>query len=451
MSSYDADVVIVGGGPGGIVAALAARRLGARVILIEKHPFPGGMAVAARVHSMLTFHGRKGHRIVGGIPEEIITCLKKAGGTWGHIRDTVGVAHSVTPVDPDLLGMVMQILLDEADVDYFLESAFIEAVRAGERVTGIHCTGPGGPFSVSGTIFIDGAEGNLSASCRCPAERGREGIVMPATLIFSVRNVRISEVCSFMESHRDEFHSETLFDHLRRSPAIGVSGFFSLWKDAGLSVPRDRLLFYQTLCDDEVGVNSTRITNFDPLVPECARKARRMALEQVYEIDAFLRSHVPGFRDSKLSTIAPVLGVREVRRIRGDYLLTGRDVASGCRFPDEIALGGFPVDIHLPGSSGIETVNLGGEGFYGIPYRCLLPEGTPNLMIVGKCLSADFEAHASARVQATAMATGQAAGCAAALAVRKSLDPREITCEEVRGAVVDCGGILEPQHIEELP
>jgi hypothetical protein len=452
MISYDADVVIVGGGPGGVVAALAARRMGARVMLVEKHPCFGGMAVVARVHSMLTFHGLKGEKIVGGLAEEIIRRLRKAGGTCGHIMDTVGVAYSVTPTDPDLLGLILQAMLDEDGVEYFLETSFIEARMAGERIQEIRCIGPGGPFSVSGRVFIDGAEGSLAASCGCESERGRNGACMPATLIFSLRNVGISEVCDYMESHRNEFHPETLFNHLRRSPAIGVSGFFSLWKASVLSIPRDRLLFYQTLAPDEVAINSTRITNFDPLVPALAGSARRKAMEQALEIIAFLRAHVPGFGSCRIATIAPALGVREVRRIRGRYWLTGKDVAGGRRFADEIALGGFPIDVHLPDSSGIETTSLAGQGFYGIPYRCLLPEGMANLMMVGKCLSADFEAHASARVQATTMAMGQAAGCAAALAVLRGLEPCCVPPEDIRAAIVEQGGILEPRGAgEELP
>jgi len=131
-------------------------------------------------------------------------------------------------------------------------------------------------------------------------------------------------------------------------------------------------------------------------------------------------------------------------------MLTAEDLKKGQRFEDEITFGGFPIDIHSPSGSDIESDWLGGEGFYGIPYRCLLPEKTPNLLVAGKCFSADFAAHASARVQATCMAMGQAAGAAAALAVKDKVDPVELSYIRVRDAIADGGGVLSPSSKESL-
>ncbi|MDQ7823875.1 MAG: FAD-dependent oxidoreductase [Candidatus Eremiobacteraeota bacterium] len=452
MSTLEADVVIVGGGLAGGVAALAAARRGARVLLLEKNTSPGGVAVAARVHSMLTFHGREGERIVGGIPQEIIDRLKERGGTCGHILDTIGVAHSVTPFDPDSLGLLLQEMLDEAGVTLLLETSFTGAKVSSQRIEAVTFFSSGGHGEARAPLYIDASgEGALAARAGCPFERGRAGPVMPATLIFSVRSIDLGKVCSYMESHHDEFHGETLFSHVRKTPALGVSGFFTLWREAALPVPRDRLLFYQTLNSDEVSINSTRVLGYDPLDNAAAAGAYRAAREQVFQIFRFLRSSVPGFESSVISAVAPSLGLREVRRIRGDYVLTGEDVVKGARFPDEVALGGFPVDIHLPGASGIETVSLGGRGFYGVPYRCLLPAGAANLLVVGKCFSASFEAHASGRVQATAMATGHAAGAACALALRRKCSPRELDAGEVRRELAEEGAILEPCGKDDLP
>ncbi len=441
MTIYNTDIAIVGAGPAGVAAALAARRAGARVVLVEKWPRPGGMAVMAMVHSMLTFHGQKGHRIVGGIAQALIDRLEKAGGTKGHITDTVGVAHSVTPTDPYLLGLVMHTMLQEAGIDLKIESLFTEVSLQGDRI-----------FAVRAPFFIDASgEGTLAMSSGCAFERGRDGVVMPATLIFNVRGIRMKKVLNYIEAHHDEFHHETLFHRLRSSPAIGVSGFFTLWKEAGLSIPRDRLLFYQALRPDEAGINSTRVIDFDPFDAEKLKNAHRRGLEQVFELYRFLRDSIPGFEEAEIASIAPALGIREGRRIMGEYLLSGQDVAEGRRFADEVALGGFPVDIHLPTSAGIETVNLGGSGFYGIPYRCLITKGASNLLVAGKCLSAGFEAQASARVQATSMAVGEAAGIAAALANSSGKSPVEIPASVIRSLIIQYGGILEPDSVEELP
>lgn len=401
---------------------------------------------------MLTFHGRFGHRIVRGIPEEIVKRLQEAGGTCGHVRDTIGVAYSVTPTDPYRLALLLQEMLAEASVNAILESSFLEAELAGQRISGIRGIHPGGFFRCEGSQFIDASgDGALAAACGCASDRGREGLNMPATLIFSLDHVDLKQVCSYMEENPREFHDETHFEHLRESQSLGVSGFFTLWKEGKVSVPRDRLLFYQTGLPDEVSVNSTRITDFDPLDPQNLRRAYLSAYHQVFEIHDFLRRMIPGFGSSRISRIAPFLGVREVRRVRGLYMLTGEDVVRGRRFPDEIAFGGFPVDIHLPGAGGLETENLGGRGFYGIPYRCLIPGEPHNLLVTGKCISAEFEAHASTRVQATTMSLGQAAGVAAALAAKAGIDPQNLEPDRVRSGIFELGAIPEPGEIEDIP
>ncbi len=450
---YESDLVIVGGGLAGTAAAMAAKRLGVRrVLLIERTPFLGGMAVAARVHSMLTFHGLQGQRIVGGVAETIIERLRRAGGSCGHIRDTVGVAYSVTPFNPDSLGLLLQEMLDEAGVHYIVEALFTDVLLQDSRIVeirGYHC---GTPFTARAPVFLDASGGgDLAAASGVPFEQGRDGAVMPATLIFSVRNVDLHRIRGYMNAHRDEFHHETLFDRISTTPALGVSGFFNIWRRAGLSIPRDRVLFYQTLLPDEVAVNSTRIIDFDPLDPGKLTSSYLKARRQVDELATFLREKVPGFEHSRLSTVSAFLGLREVRRIEGLYRLSGDDVASGRRFPDEIALGGFPVDIHSPGGAGIESTKLSGRGFYGIPLRCLLPVGIDNLMIAGKCLSAAFEAHASARVQATSMVMGEAAGMAVALTLSRKIELKELDAAVVREALVGGGAILEPDSVEELP
>lgn len=452
MSYHEADVVVVGGGVAGVCAAIAARRTGARTLLIEKSQFPGGVAAGAWVHSCLTFHGKLGHRIIDGIPQEIIDRLKAMDGTTGHIRDTVGVAYSVTPTDPDKLKLALLKFLDDEGVEYFLDTVFTEVIMDGDRIKairGFHC---GGRFEAHGAVYVDASgEGILAERAGNSYESGDKTGCQPATLIFKVRNINFKALLRYMFKHMDDFHDETRFDLLKKSPAPGVSGFFRLWKMARLSVPRDRLLFYRTLNPDEVAVNSIRVSRIRPMDPDSMTRAQREAREQMHELFRFLREWIPGFGFSYLAGEAPMLGIREVRRIRGKYFLQRDDLLNGRRFEDEVALGGFPIDIHSPGTSALQSENLGGEGFYGIPYRCLLPEKTPNLLIAGKCLSADFHAHASARVQATSMAMGQAAGVAAGLSVKEKTDPVNLHADKVREGVQETGGLVSPAGKEELP
>ena len=446
MSRYEADVIVIGAGPSGVCCAVAARRRGARVLLLEASPMAGGVPAICRVYSTLTFHGGDGSLIVGGIPQEIIDRMIVAGGSPGHVLDTVGVAHSVTPVDPDLLPLVLQDMLSDEDVHLMLESQYQGCRVENGCITGINGFHPGGTFEAAAKVYVDcTGSGQLCADSGVPWEAGRDGGLMPATLIFEVDRVKIDRAIDYALANREQFHHETLFDHLKQSPAPGLSGFFDLWREADLPVPRDRLLFYASVIPGRVGINSTRINGFDPKNPESVTGAYQQGRRQVTAITRFLQEKVPGFEDCRLAAVAPFIGVREVRRVRGEYFLCAGDLARGAQFEDQIALGGFPVDVHSPGGKGIESAPLGGRGYYGIPYRCLVPLKTDNLLMAGKCFSADFTAHASARVQATSMAMGQAAGAAAALCAKTGTAPRHLNSREVRQGVNDLGGILEPQ------
>ena len=446
------DVVIIGAGVSGICAALAASRCGARTLLVEKLSFPGGMATGAWVHSMLTFHGKKGHKIIGGIPEEIIQKLISIGGSPGHVRDTIGVAYSVTPHNPDRLKYVFLSMLANSSVAPLFNTLFTKPIMEDDKIKGVILETPRGALKIKGKIFIDASgEGVLASRGGNDFESGRNGRVQPVSIIFKVRNVDLEEVVDNILKNRENFHNETLFEDLKKSSSIGVSGFFEEWKRENLTVPRDRLLFYQTTEDDEVAINTTRIGgNIDPGDPIDMLYAEREGRRQIYEIFNFLRKKIPGFKKAKLAGEAPLPGVREVRRIKGKYLLTGEDLLYGRRFPNEVALGGFPIDIHRPEGSGIDLDEIGGEGFYGIPYTSLIADKISNLLITGKCFSATFKAHASARVQATSMAMGQAVGTAAALSAAEGIKPEKLNIELLRKTLIKDGAILDPGKSVEL-
>lgn len=443
MSSLSADLVVVGGGPCGFVTALSARRQGLNVVLIEKRMFPGGVISGSGVNSMLTFHSLKGHKIIGGIPQEIIKDLVSMGASLGHIRDTVGVAWSVTPVSPSAFSAYISSKCKEENINLitgceFKKAITEELINDSKRIKSLHCSKNDEDLEISAPLFVDASgEGILGESAGAELLPMNDGRKMPLTLIFNMGNVNIPEIIKYIDNNRDEFHHETLWDEVKLSKAIGVSGFFSLWKAAKISVPRDRVLFYQTLNKNEVSINSTRIFAE-------SETPYSEALEQISEISNFLRRDIPGFNDSFISNIYPFIGIREGRRIKGHYCLTGDDVIFGKRFKDEVAFGGFPIDIHSSQNAGLKSVSLKGEGFYGIPYGTIISSNIENLFITGKCFSADFSAHASARVQATAMALGEAAGVSAGICQKNRVLPQEIKVDTLRETLFDNGCILEP-------
>jgi hypothetical protein len=190
-------------------------------------------------------------------------------------------------------------------------------------------------------------------------------------------------------------------------------------------------------------IHMTRIPNVDATDPEQLTHAELEGRRQVREYHRFLRDCVPGFEHSVLVGTSPAIGVRESRRVHGDYRLTREDVLEGRRFPDEIALCGAPIEDHHAGGD-TEWRYVGEGGVYGIPYRSLLPAGIEALLVAGRCFSATHDAHASARSMATCMAMGQAAGTAAALAAARRTTPRALPAAELRERLLADGALLEP-------
>jgi hypothetical protein len=193
-------------------------------------------------------------------------------------------------------------------------------------------------------------------------------------------------------------------------------------------------------------VHMTRVPNIDATDPVALTDAELEGRRQVREYHRFLRDRVPGFEASVVVGTSPSIGVRESRRVVGDYQLTRDDVLAARRFDDEIALCGAPIEDHGPGGdTDWQYVAAGGHGaVYGIPFRALLPTGLDALLVAGRCFSATHDAHASARSMATCMAMGQAAGTAAALAARATSSPRAIDAATLRDHLERAGALLEP-------
>jgi len=446
----EADVLVVGGGPAGLGAALGAVQAGARVILAERYGFLGGNATAALVMPLMSFHTQTptperrgattllptdhgpGEAVVGGVLAKLLARLVSVGGA---IPPTLATGY-VVPFDPEWFKIVALDLLDEAGVQ-ILFHAFASGVLGGNRVEGVVFETKSGPLAIRAKVTIDcTGDADLAVQAGTPTETGRaDGLVQPMTLMFRMA----------------EFHRAAFEGYVKENPKQwrGVHGLWDLVREAtaagALKLPREDILFFATPHEGEVSVNSTRVTRVLGTDVWDLSYAEWMSRRQMRQIAEFLKQYVPGFEKSYVMQSGVNVGVRETRRIIGDYQLTVDDVLSARKFDDGIARGAYPVDIHNPAGTGTVLKRLPPGEAYDIPLRCLMPLNAEGLVVAGRCISGTHEAHSSYRVMPIVMATGQAAGVTAALAARRNLRPRAILARDVQAELVRQGANLRKE------
>lgn len=442
MREYD--VLVVGGGNAGCAAAIAAARTGARVMLVERYGFLGGTATASMVGPWMTFHSGD-DRIVGGIAQEIVERLVARGGSPGHIRDASDYVPTITPFDPEMHKALLFEMMRESGVALLLHAWFLDAVMSGERVAGGRFATVGGTREIRAKRTIDAtADAYVAASAGVPTQQGdARGRVQPASLMFRLSHVDRDALAQYVRRNPEQMRS-SLKAHERTPEALtAVAGLYELWQAArergDVSVPRELVSLFATPYDDEVTVNMTRVVDVDPLDPDDLTHAEIEARAQVMQLLAFFRRDVPGFANARIAATATQIGVRESRRIAGEYTLTADDVLHARAFPDAVARSAYPIDIHNPSSSGTTTHRPPAGGSYEIPYRCLVPLNVDDLLVAGRCISTTHEALASTRLTPTVMTLGQAAGTAAALSLHAGVGPRELDPERLRARLIADG------------
>ncbi|MGE5640019.1 MAG: FAD-dependent oxidoreductase [Clostridia bacterium] len=444
----EADVLVVGGGPAGIGAAIAAADAGARVILAERYGFLGGNATAALVMPLMSFHTQRtvrsektgeavllptdhgpGDPIIAGVLKRLLERLVLAGGA---IPPSLNTGY-VVPFDPEWFKLVALELLDEAGVQYLFHS-FATGVMGERRVEGAFFETKSGAVAVRAKVVVDcTGDADLAVQAGAPFEIGRaDGLAQPMTLMFRIAEFQRERFAAYVKDNPQQWR--------------GVHGLWDLVREAtsagDLELPREDILFFATPHEHEVSVNSTRVTRvlgtdvWDLSYAECASR------RQMRQIAEFLRRYVPGFERSYVVQSGVNVGVRETRRIVGEYQLDAGDVLNARKFPDAIARGAYPVDIHNPEGTGTVLKRLPPGEAYDIPLRCLLPQKTEGLVVAGRCISGTHEAHSSYRVMPIVMATGQAAGVCAALAAQNGRAPRDVPAAEVQGELLRQGASL---------
>ena len=441
------DVVVAGGGVSGCMAALAAARQGARTLLIEQYGFLGGTLTNAGVGPMMTFHaGRR--QVVTGLPQELIDRMTEKGGCTGHIEDTTGYASSITPFDAEVLKWTLDEMMADAGVDVLFHAVLTGVHREEGVIRCVLVQTRGGSLELEGKVFID-ATGDAALSFLAGADvrqgRDGDGLCQPMTANLKVRGVDIERVKAEIRQKPHNFNIKDL-SSLDRAPMLAMAGFyeeFNAAKASGeISTEREDVLLFETVCPGEVIVNTTRVIRLNPVDAWDLSRAESEGRKQAHELIRFFRKRCAGFEQAELISTGVQIGVRESRRVMGDYLLTAQDLLQSKPFEDSVALGGYPIDIHNPAGAKTNTTHLKPGQYYYIPLRALIVKEFENLMVCGRCISATHEAGAAVRVTPIAMGMGQAAGVAAAMSAKRDGIVRNLNCADVQHALESMGAAI---------
>ncbi len=404
------DVVVVGGGPGGLGAAIGAARAGAKVLLVERYGFLGGMATAGGVNPFMPNH-IDGQRLDSGVFADWCQAIDALGG----------LAADGLTFNPELAKIAAEQLCLASGVDLLYHASFDLPLVDGARLDALTFHSKSGLVAVRGAVYVDATgDADVAARAGCPCELGRtsDHLTQPMTANFDVGGV----------------------DRGRMPSRERINELYAAAKAAGrLSCPRENCLWFGTQQADRVHFNTTRVVRHDATSVESLTDAEIESRRQIVEYLAWLQAEVPGFEHSYLLTCGMHIGVRESRRVRGQYYLTRAEVEAFAKFADGICRCRYPIDIHNPTGAGTELVHFPAGEWYEIPYGCLVPLGIDNLLIAGRPISVDHAVHSSMRVMPPACTVGQAAGLAAALAAQRGQAPAQLDGREVRAQLMAQG------------
>ncbi|MGV6872819.1 FAD-dependent oxidoreductase [Pseudochelatococcus sp. B33] len=470
------DVLVIGGGTAGFAAAIAAARNGADVLVLEQRDHLGGTHSGGMVMMIRSMRHMKApvgfeqkkllmttyessfddEQLVRSIAQEYIDRMLSIGAAWGQ----TGQATARQMFDPEVAKWVIQQMVEEAGAEIWLNSQVTDLLREGDKVTGVVLDSLRERVEVHATILIDSTgDGDIAAAAGASFQFGSpdDGLCQPMSLYFGVGGVQLDKTLDYMRTHPEEFGQEyvdrllqmraedkpfTMFPFKNKIREALANGDYPL--PLGLETVNPDTLSYIVrpmfrngrLRYDVTYHNMDMAYNIDATDRIELTRATLSMRDMANRMTAFYRKYIPGYEDCYLSHTAQSVGIRDSRRIDCDYTLTVDDVLAGRSFPDGIGRYGSVMDVHdKSGKKSLSLTEVGGSGWFHIPFRCLLPKGVENVIVAGRCISADYHAQGSVRSQAAAMMTGQATGTAAALAVRQKRMPRELDIAELQSVL----------------
>lgn len=442
------DVIVVGAGITGVVASLRAAREGVKTLLVEGTGWLGGLLTGGRLTKPTGL-------VEGGILRDLINRAASYGGADTEPRKSYWGSYTGV-FDAEIMQRVIIEAIEEAGIDVLLHAMVTDVIRDGQKIKGIQIRTKSGTKLILAKVVIDASgDGDVAAMAGAEVMLGRpqDGLTQPITSYFRVLNVNIPAVAQDFKENMDDMWELVVpekdgavnEDYCLVFFATGLTKRIEKAKKDGFNwiVPKDHMTFKAGLIPGELSINVTRFhgNGLDDVTLSCAEIEIR---KQAYSVFDFLKKYVHGFDKAIFLEVAPKLGIRETRRILGEYVLTEHDVRNEARFEDSIGICNSPVDVHEPGGDRaiMESVGAG----YGIPFRCLIPKNIDGLLISGRCISVDETAFGSIRNLPGCNLTGEAAAIAAAYAVKNNVLPREVPVKEVQKVLI---GLNIPLGISE--
>lgn len=435
VETLDTDVLVVGGGAAGVAAARTAARQGLRVVLLERYGFCGGAAVAGLSGTVCGLYAAspnptdKPDKLLFGFVDDFVSAMESRNG----LTEPVRYGHTFTRVhDPLVWREVADGLLGEAGVTVVYHALATDTLVEGrERIAGVQAYTKQGKLNVRAKVTIDASgDADIVAMAGFATTMGLEGNVQNPTMIFRIQGV---DTAAFLHTHGADTilgsHVEELIAAAQRE---------------GQNLPRKKVFLFPTPRPGELLCNATRVVGADgrELNPVNWRDLSEAEVQGRLQVRAYLeffRNNIDGCERAFVNDTGVQVGVRQTRQISGMRTLANDDVTSARKFSDGIARSPWPIELHRGDKPKLVWIH---HDYYEVPYGCFIPNRGDSLLVAGRCLSAEHEAMASARVTGPCFGYGQAVGMAASLCVTERLQPREIAGSELRAALNDIGARL---------
>lgn len=424
------DLIVIGGGPSGLSAAVTAGRLGLSVAIIEKNGFFGGMNVAGLsgtiggLYSSSNDTNEIPRQIVSGFAGEFVKELKKKNGILPMVKFG---NTALAPHDPFVWKEVADRMIISSNVKTYFHTMFSDVVFENGSITGVIVEGKSGRFVIKGERFVDATgDADLALKSGVECRFGDNGKIQAMTMVFRMDQVEWNEASNYSLNEiwriLQEVNFKSKYDLPRTHPFVFPMpiGKQALMNCSAI-ISRNNKTLYPT------DSNDLTYAEFE---------GRRL----VREYERFFKENIKGFENAYITDTACQIGIRQSRSIKGVYTLTNNDVMGAKKFSSAITRSAWPIEVHQ-GKDGVKIFNLDND-YYEIPFEVMIPEKIDKVLVVGRCISAEHEALASARVVAQCFEEGFAAGIAMKQSLERSIMPRHLNVDGIRKEMIQQGACL---------